>query len=572
MIALLALAATLAEPQSGIRNTQTVVIDAVVSDTRGRTVDTLKVQDFELREDGNVLQLDEVRFIRDEQRVVAVYLDEYHVSAGEATDRVRAALTEFIDHELGAKDLFVVMKPLDSLLTIEMTHDRPAARAIVENFTGRMGDYAPRTDYERQFIAGTPPRIEAARSQVVWSALNALAVHLGTLGSQRKTLIVVTEGLPRADRRRGQETLPSLDAAIRASNHANVAVYGVDPGMEPLDPAPTESLRRLTVDTDGLLISGDLGAGLRGAIADATGYYLLTYHASHPADGKFHDVQVHVKRTGAQLHARKGYFAPSPDDALRAAVLARLNNPKPAGPVEPAPHASPLIQPWFGWSRGGGGTTRVTFVWEPAARVPGDRSKKIPTRLTLTALAADGTVLFEGPVAPTGAGTLDEPGAVPTRAVFEAPPGRVKLRMAIHDAAAQLLDRDVRDIVVRDLKGEVAIGTPEVLRARNARELRTVDESGVPVVSREFSRAEQLLVRVPVYGPSGAQPRVSAKLLSRMGQAMRDLSVTAPSGSDTFDQIALPLAGLAQGEYMIEVTATIATGEAKDRINFRVTP
>ena len=170
MIALLALAATLAEPQSGIRNTQTVVIDAVVSDTRGRTVDTLKVQDFELREDGNVLQLDEVRFIRDEQRVVAVYLDEYHVSAGEATDRVRAALTEFIDHELGAKDLFVVMKPLDSLLTIEMTHDRPAARAIVENFTGRMGDYAPRTDYERQFIAGTPPRIEAARSQVVWSA------------------------------------------------------------------------------------------------------------------------------------------------------------------------------------------------------------------------------------------------------------------------------------------------------------------------------------------------------------------------------------------------------------------
>src|SRR5262249_29381526 len=149
--------------------------------------------DFELREDGNVFTLDEVRFVRDEPRLVAIYLDEYHVSAGEATDRVRSALTQFIDQELGPNDLLVVMKPLDSLLTIELRHDRAAARAIVENFTGRKGDYAPRTDYERQFIAGTPPRIEAARAQVVWSALNALAVHLGTLGSQRKTLIVVTE-------------------------------------------------------------------------------------------------------------------------------------------------------------------------------------------------------------------------------------------------------------------------------------------------------------------------------------------------------------------------------------------
>ena len=32
-----------------------------------------------------------------------------------------------------------------------------------------------------------------------------------------------------------------------------------------------------------------------------------------------------------------------------------------------------------------------------------------------------------------------------------------------------------RDIAVRDLKGVVAIGTPEVLRARNEREFRALD-------------------------------------------------------------------------------------------------
>jgi VWFA-related protein len=570
----------------------TVVIDAVVSDARGRAVDTLKLQDFELREDGAVSALDDVHFVRDEPRIVAIYLDEYHVSSGAATDRVRAALTEFIDRDLGPNDLVVVMKPLDSLLKIDLTRDRASAREMVAAFEGRKGDYAARNDYERQFIAGTPPRIEAARTQVAWSAMQALAVHLGTVGTRRKTLIVVTEGLALADRRRGQETMPSFDSVVRAANRSNVAVYTVYPGSDsPVRPVSqtrqsdspvrltgqpgqpdVDLVGRLAEETDGQSIAGDLNAGLRRATVDAGGYYILTYRATHPSDGKFHGVQVRVKRTGTHVHARSGYFARSPDDVLRAAVLERLNAPKPDVPLEPAPHASTLIQPWFGWARGDDGKTRVTFVWEPAARVPGDRGKRLASQLVFTALATDGAVLYEGPVSPTGVGTIEEPGAVPSRAVFDAPPGRVKLRMTIQDVAAQVLDRDVRDIVVRDLKGDVALGTPQVLRARNAREMRTLDnQSAVPVVSREFSRAEQLLVRVPVYASPTRSPVVSARLLSRMGQAMRTLPVAPAASREGVENISLPLAGLAAGEYVIEVIATTPAGEAKDRVTFRVT-
>ena len=64
------------------------------------------------------------------------------------------------------------------------------------------------------------------------------------------------------------------------------------------------------------------------------------------------------------------------------------------------------------------------------------------------------------------------------------------------------------------------------MRARNAREFRTLEaEAAVPVASREFSRTERLLIRFQAYGPGGADPVVSAKLLGRMGNAMRELPV-----------------------------------------------
>jgi hypothetical protein len=189
----------------------------------------------------------------------------------------------------------------------------------------------------------------------------------------------------------------------------------------------------------------------------------------------------------------------------------------------------------------------------------------------LTARAGDGTVLFEGPVGPTGPAAIDDPAATPSRATFDVPPGRLRLRMAIQDAASQVLDQDVREMSIRDLRGDVAVGTPEVLRARNAREFRTLDvEAAVPVASREFSRTERLLIRFQAYGPAGAAPAVSAKLLGRMGHPIRELTV-APAATPGDSAIDLPLAGFANGEYVIEVTARSGERDASDRISFRVT-
>ncbi len=575
-----------------------VTVDVIAADARGRLVDDLKPGDFELREEGAPLTLESVRLVRvsteqadaaalirtasderqaavkEDARLFAIFLDEYHVTSGANTDRVREALIRFLDRDLAPRDLVVVMKPLDSLFEIRLTRDREAVRRAILSFEGRKGEYEPRNAYERDYIAGTPARIDVARNQVALSAINALAVHLGSLADRRKTLIVATEGVGRSERRRGQEYLPTLETISRSANRSNVAVYPFDPRDTAAGETPgekAEGLSRLADETDGQAIGGDAESGLRRAAADSSAYYMLSFRSAHPDDGKFRELEARVKRSGVHLRVRKGYWDASSDEAMRAALLAKANEPKRTTPPEPAPHVSTLIRPWFGMSRGADGKTRVTFVWEPAAQVPGDRVRHTVSRLELTARSADGAVLFDGPVAPTGPAAIDDPATTAARVVFDMAPGRLRLRMSIQDAALQVLDQDVRELSVRDLRGDVAIGTPEVLRARNAREFRTLDASAaVPVASREFSRAEHLLIRFQAYGPAGASPVVSAKLLGRMGHAMRDLPVS-PAATPGDTAIDLPLAGLAAGDYMIEVTATSGARDAKDRIGFRVT-
>src|SRR5262249_7441590 len=128
------------------------------------------------------------------------------------------------------------------------------------------------------------------------------------------------------------------------------------------------------------------------------------------------------------------------------------------------------------------------------------------------------------------------------------------------------------EIVVPDLTGpQTMIGTPEIFHARTPRELQQLkgDPQAVPTAAREFSRTERLMVRVAAYGPGTKPPAVTAKMLDRAGQATADL--TAPGADTAISQIDVPLAGLAPGEYLIEITATGDGGSAKELVGFRVT-
>ena len=58
-----------------------------------------------------------------------------------------------------------VMKPLDSLNAIQITQDRGLLREAIESFSGRKGDYAQRTPFERNFMSRAPAQADQRQAR-----------------------------------------------------------------------------------------------------------------------------------------------------------------------------------------------------------------------------------------------------------------------------------------------------------------------------------------------------------------------------------------------------------------------
>lgn len=511
-------------------------------------------------------------------RLVGVYLDEYHLSSGPALDAARETLSSFVRTQLAAHDQIVVLKPLDSLTAIRLVADRDAAARVIETAEGRRGDYTPRSTFERDFIAGAPARVDEARAQITISALNALTTHLGQFEAGRSTLIVLSDGFtPRMRGRRG-EALPGLDSVVRTAMRGRVAVYAFSPSAA-TDPAQVggadaaASLRRLAEETGGMAYSGpaSLADGL-GRVARESGRYYLVSIEPRPTqrDGRVHRVSLSVRRPGAQVRARAGFSIVSPNAYDRDAGTPRVA----PGRLVPR-RSSALIRPWFGIDEGSAERLRVHFVWEPAARIPGERAPAAtPHRIRLQVTTLDGAEVFSGESMAAGTERVSaDSGAGPAqRLSFEAAPGPLLLQMEILDAAGRVLDRDVRDLPLRPFATPFAFGTPQVYRARTVRELRTILDGAsiAPVAARQFMRAEHLVVRVPLVG--AREVDVSARLVSGFGSVMRELPVTRPGDGQTTAQVDLRLAGFAAGSYAVQFTARGASATAVDQLVFTLAP
>lgn len=526
-----------------------ITLDLVVTDAKSKPLTDLRAADLELYDAGEARRVDTVRLQAGGGRSIGIFLDEFHVRAGDATIRARAALTQLVD-TLRDDDVVALVKPLDPLHAITFTQDRALIRKVIASFEGHAGDYTPRTEFERNFMSRNPKTAEATRAQVVSAALQSLARRLGDQPQARKSLIFVSEGFRPAQPR----------AITYAANRNGVSLYPLDPHPDVTD---DESLLRAIAEQTGGAASindGDLTPALARALGDLDHYFVLSFPPSGPADGQFRAVQVRVKRAGAQARSRAGYWAP---DARVAAAAAKAAAARTALPFR-ASRSSPYIRPWIGMSRGPDGLTSVTVTWESGAAPP--RNQRVSSIL-VKAIANDGTVLFEDRIGP---GDVD-------RATFNARPGYVALEMAIQSSSGAELDTDYRGISVPNLQvARPTFATPQLMRTRTARDFVEVSQKAdiVPIASRTFSRTERLLIRVPVYGPGTTDPVVTARLLNRRGIPMRQLKAVdgpLPAGTVQFD---LPLASLAPDEYRVELTAANASGpkdEAKELIAIRVT-
>jgi len=143
------------------------------------------------------------------------------------------------------------------------------------------------------------------------------------------------------------------------------------------------------------------------------------------------------------------------------------------------------------------------------------------------------------------------------------------------DADGTVLDTDARDFDVPDLRlsrksGPVLLPV-EIVRARTPREFRSasVNSGATPSPVRAFDRGNLLLVRVPTFDPTGSAVHVTARVLNRAGQPMREIEAAAGL-DDGVAQFALPLSWLAPGFYQIEMSGKNANGAATERLAFQV--
>src|SRR5262249_47526027 len=221
----------------------------------------------------------------------------------------------------------------------------------------------------------------------------------------------------------GLDLQSDLREVYDTANRNNVAIYSVDPrGLPGFEfdinegvglqtdskylGATMDTLRELSENTDGRAIvnRNDLTAGMRQITRDSSAYYLIGYNSSQaPSDGKFHEIKVRVKRPGLQLRARKGYWALNAEQTARALAPPKPATPKPVenaiNAVVARPSSASVVRTWIGTSRGDNGKTRVTFVWEPIVRPPGDRAAASePARVSLMAVGPDGSPYFRGKV------------------------------------------------------------------------------------------------------------------------------------------------------------------------------
>jgi hypothetical protein len=455
------------------------------------------------------------------------------------------------------------MDPLTPITHIEFTRDRNKILEVVNSFEGRRGELFPVRSAAEE-AQQTQRNIWELRAGVTLDAMNAIVTKLGGLREGRKSVLFVSQGPPVSLR---SVNWPRMEDVVQSANRANVTIHTLDP--RPLGSSEFGGnlvLRRFADETGGRAIfnTNDHASHLDEVFADASAYYLIGYAPSRGevADGKFHKIDVEVKRPRVRVAARRGYWSPKaseltapraePIKAEVATALTELVEPKTGNTAEV----------WVGYSKGSGEATAVTVAWEPTSRLGASSA----ARLDVERVRADGSIEGAPQQIPRGES------AARASAKLAMAPGKATVRFTTYDGNGELLDRWAHELAVPDYSAEaIALATPRFLLARSPFELRAMMSAAdpTPTATRRLRKSDRLLVELEAYAAAGP-PDLSIELLNQRGESLVTLPVpAAPSGRP---RVEIPLQSLAPATYVLKVTAKAADKHAEQHVPFRIVP
>lgn len=261
----------------------TVVLNAYVTDRNGKAVADLRKSSFSVFED-RVEQ--KITFFETQTTpfAVAILLD----SSGSMEERIilaRAAALHFLD-SLRIQDVAAVYT-FDS----KVREIRP---------------FGPGRDLPESFYD-----VRSRGMTVLYDAIVKAAAELEKRGEMRKAILVLSDG---AD----TQSSSNADKALKAASKANAVIYTVDMSPAGMVGGPTmmgqKILKDLSERTGGEYIRSSGGFEMRQAfqrIADELSVqYTLAYDPlNQKADGKWRSIELRINRPGLNIRTRKGYFA-----------------------------------------------------------------------------------------------------------------------------------------------------------------------------------------------------------------------------------------------------------------------
>ena len=490
-----------------------------------------------------------------------------------------------------------------------------------------------------------PSNLERGQRAVgVLNTIRSLTEFLESVRGRRKALLWFSEGIdyPMAEvfsSQSGNEIAHATRAAATAAARANVNVYALDPrgligmttdfvenmrsgapdyaGTDPTKPVGTpfsgtqaligeirltqDSLRLLAESTGGFAAvdTNSFTEAFDRIVAANSRYYLLGYAPpAHPRDGRFHRIEVRVKRPGVTVTARRGYPSPSgkTSQERKQDAIERWNRERRAGGANETSVElrsalnSPVQQPGLLLAaqavpfRGVAKEASVAIVVElQGAEL---QFTPQPSGLLANSIEVSYFGLNDDGRAQRGTrsalnlairpDTYQRMKATGIRLNARTPlaPGRYQLRIGARDPNTGNTGTVFYDVIVPDFaKAPLAMsgvllaasGGPEMLTAQRDPESEKL--LGSPATSRRsFRQAETLAWLAEIYDNTPAQqPRriqVATRLIDELGReafASRDVLANGEGGAAKWRVFGytgrIPLKNIAAGRYLLRVEA-----------------
>lgn len=311
-----------------------VNVDVTVTDRAGDPVRGLTRDDFEILEDGipqaisnfyavfsepktlasaSIAPQEDPRF----RRKVLVLIDVFSMTPYER-DRALARLEQFINDRFRGGEYDWAIGSIDTTLRMLLapTSDKNAIHEALNQIRkGRAPRMPPGADKPLSLIASDPSADDAALWQSTVAGMSTVeavsdAMRAFAAASGKKIILLLSSQLLPSDWGISNPEITKKIAITRnrlieEANTSNVNLYILNPGgMGGGDP----SMYWVARETGGRLMPGnDIAGSLRRFDVYSSSFYSLGYRPNHPDDGKYHRIEVRVKKGAYALRYRDGY-------------------------------------------------------------------------------------------------------------------------------------------------------------------------------------------------------------------------------------------------------------------------